>query len=739
MQVERQAHIAFHLTGRMPQGEGDALARTDLRPALLAGYRDLTALRYDFPLVLVSKGGDGQSVQSLSALFDGALKEIAANGDGERIRKHAGRLEREIRKLVAEGETGTLSKLCDAAAARIGTKNDELLAKSVKSLRAALKSDGEVIDCDKAMPFRLFQHAWQGLQDQKAQKFRAEINKLVMKLSDILSAEFGHSKEGMSAERLQASIGAAHRDTFDFTAMSRMLTEASVNVPMPESRRQRVRGLLATLRTQRFFPPATEADKWIGVAEPYSFKFETCTEAVAAYRERLPKMTELAKAMAIAKLETDGEYSEARHDAFFAEFGDNGLDADDIAVFPDYLICLRAAEFRAAESDLILRAFVAGMPAKLVVQTDDLLEQSPIRDDYLIAGLRSRQLAGTAIGFGASYVLQSSSSNLFQLREQVLGGLAYRGPALFSVFSGASGSSIPPYLTAAAAAESRAFPSFTYDPSAGADWASRFSLGANSQVDLDWPVQRLEYEDEQQQLVSETVAFTLVDFAACDPRCAKYFAKVPRAKWTTDLLPVSEFLARERKDLTEKVPCLLMVDRDNRLQKVIVNDTLVREARRCVEAWRSLQELGGVHNSHAARLVEQERKVWAEQAQALAAAAAPQANATVAAPAAPATATATSAAAAPAAAEAAPERSPDEPYIETARCTSCNECTQINDKMFGYDANKQASIINPDAGTYRQLVEAAENCQISIIHPGKPRNPNEPGLDELMKRAEPFL
>jgi hypothetical protein len=737
MQVEHQAHIAFHLTGRVPQGEGDALARSDLRPALLAGYRNLTALRYDFPLVLVSNGGDGQSVQSLSVLFDGALKEVAGNGDGERIRKHAGRLEREIRKLVAEGETGTLSKLCDAAAARSGTKNDELLAKSLKSLRGAIKIDGEVIDCDKAMPFRLFAHAWQVLQDKKAQKFRAEISKLIMKLSDILSAEFGHSKEGMSAERLQASIGAAHRGTFDFDAMSRMLTAASVNVPMPESRRQRVRGLLATLRTQRFFPPATEADKWIGVAEPYSFKFATCSEAVAAYRERLPKITELAKAMAIAKLETDGKYNEARHDAFFAGFGDNGLDADDIAVFPDYLICLRAADFRAAESDLILRAFVAGMPAKLVVQTDDLLEQSPIRDDFLIAGLRSRQLAGTALGFGASYVLQSSSSSLFQLREQVMRGLAYRGPALFSVFSGASASGIPAYLTAAAAAESRAFPAFTYDPSAGADWASRFSLYANSQVDLDSPVQQLEYEDEQHQLVSETVAFTLVDFAACDPRCAKYFAQVPRAKWTADLLPVSEFLTRERKDLTEKVPCLLMVDGDNRLQKVIVNDTLVREARRCIEAWRSLQELGGVHNSHAARLVEQERKVWAEHAKAAAAAAAPQSNAAVAAPAeAPA---APAAVDAPAAAEAAPERSSDEAYIETARCTTCNECTQINDKMFGYDANKQASIINPDAGTYRQLVEAAENCQISIIHPGKPRNPNEPGLDELMKRAEPFL
>jgi hypothetical protein len=35
-------------------------------------------------------------------------------------------------------------------------------------------------------------------------------------------------------------------------------------------------------------------------------------------------------------------------------------------------------------------------------------------------------------------------------------------------------------------------------------------------------------------------------------------------------------------------------------------------------------------------------------------------------------------------------------------------------------------------------VEAAEACQVAIIHPGKPRNPNEPGLEELMKRAAAF-
>jgi ferredoxin len=731
MQAELQALIAFHLTGRISGGAFDALAQSDLQPAILAGYRDLTALRYDFPIVLIRGGGDGKPMQSLSGLFDSALNAIA-DDDAERVRKHAYRIEREIRTLVAEGAAGSLSKIWDLAAAAIGAKSDDRLQDSLRRLRAAVKVDGDVIGYDKAMPFRLFRHAWQTLQDRKTQNFRADINKLIMKLSDILSADFVRSKEGLSAERLRATVGAAHRDTFDFDAMSRLLGETSANVPIPESRRRRVRGLLSVLRAQRFFAPA-DSDKGVDVGEPYSFVFENCTDAVAAYRERLPRMIELAKAIAMARLETEGEYSEGRHDTFFAEFGDNGLDPADLALFPGYLICLRTADLRTAESELILQAFVAGMPAKVIVQTDDIVEPSPIEGEYLISGLRNKQLTSTAMGFGAYYVLQASGSSLFQLREQILRGLACDGPALFSVFSGASGSGIAPYLTAAAAAESRTFPAFIYDPSAGPDWASRFSLSANSQIDLDWPLQRLDYEDAEQQLVSDSLAFTPVDFAACDPRCAKHFAKVPRGKWSADLLPVAEFLVRQPQDLADKVPCLLMVDRDNHLQKVIVDDKLVQAARRCVEAWRSLQELGGVHNSHAARLLDQERKIWAEQSRPAAIAEVTPAAASSAAALAPAVPVPESAQ--PAAAE----RPSDDPYIETPRCTSCNECTQINDKMFAYDANKQAYIVNPDAGTYRQLVEAAESCQVSIIHPGKPRNPDEPGLDELKARAEPFL
>ena len=86
------------------------------------------------------------------------------------------------------------------------------------------------------------------------------------------------------------------------------------------------------------------------------------------------------------------------------------------------------------------------------------------------------------------------------------------------------------------------------------------------------------------------------------------------------------------------------------------------------------------------------------------------------------------------------ERPPsDEAWIETSRCPSCNECQLINDRMFAYNDNKQAYIKDINAGTYRQLVEAAESCQVAIIHPGKPRNPDEPGLAELIDARKPFL
>jgi hypothetical protein len=156
-----------------------------------------------------------------------------------------------------------------------------------------------------------------------------------------------------------------------------------------------------------------------------------------------------------------------------------------------------------------------------------------------------------------------------------------------------------------------------------------------------------------------------------------------------------------------------------------VTRRILEETRRTQNMWRSLQELGGIHNSYAERLVEQIKKQLEREAVQSATAI-----------------TATIAETVAEVEEIIAESKPvngDDPYIETARCTTCNECTQVNAKMFAYNDEKQAYIADPNAGTYRQLVEAAEGCQVSIIHPGKPRNPKEAGLEELVKRAEPFM
>ncbi len=78
------------------------------------------------------------------------------------------------------------------------------------------------------------------------------------------------------------------------------------------------------------------------------------------------------------------------------------------------------------------------------------------------------------------------------------------------------------------------------------------------------------------------------------------------------------------------------------------------------------------------------------------------------------------------------------PWIETALCTSCNDSIDLNDQMFKYNSDKLAYIQNPKAGTFLQLVQAAEKCPAKIIHPGKPLNGKEPNLKDLIKRAEKF-
>ncbi len=288
----------FFSTGRR-QGDGvdpiDALA---LRPALFARYRDLARLRYDFPLVLVDRGPGTGTLRSLSSVVDEVLQEIAPKGlEGERLRKHVLRLEREVRLLLAGGARGSLSELWQEAAPRLAAPDDPSAEAVLTHLAEKLQLDGELVDCDRSMPARVVEHLWDAAQQQKARAFRATVERLVVKLSDILRSAFIHSEAGQRPDALRQALGGAHRDAFDFAVMSRLVSRGAPKDELHAARRRRIEDALAVLKAQSFYPDPRLEDV-AGATRSYAFRYDNCAAAAAAYRERLPEVASVVKAIA---------------------------------------------------------------------------------------------------------------------------------------------------------------------------------------------------------------------------------------------------------------------------------------------------------------------------------------------------------------------------------------------------------------------------------------------------------
>jgi len=728
---------AFHLVGDRSGLSAEAAKSWSYRPALFANYRDLKRLRYDFPLVLGS--GDTQDwVRSLADSTDFALQNSAAEGiDGEETRRQVLNLEQEIRHLVAEKQSGFLSSLWQSASQALindstGKDQAEKMAVNLDKVFAQLNFDGEVIDCDAHLPARLIRHAWKQSQQTKAERLHKRIERLLHKLSDILQLEYLHSAEANDAAQLENSLGVKNDNVFDFEAMVSILKSVPVGDPLPEKRQQRIKASIKVLESQGFVA-ANLADT------PFEFDFEDCNKALEIFRQRLPAMAELVKAISIAELEIENRYAESRHDDFYSDFDEDHLGAEDLALFPSYLVLVEQAD-TAANTQAMLELMRTGLPFKIIARTDNIPGDLATAAGQLSFGIQGQQLASMAMGLGNVFVLQSAASSLYQLRNSIMQGLSNDRPALYSVYSGVQ-ADLPAYLVAAAATESRAFPVFVYDPADGMDLASHFHLDGNPHRDEDWSRHTVCYEDVEHNTQIEESVFSLVDFMASDRRFASHYVPLEADQWGSEMLPVAEFLEMEATSRAGKIPYVLLIDEDNNLKRAVCDGKLIDAALRCRERWHSLQELGGINNSYALHALAEAQAAWDIEKQELLAqaSAAPVTSATpdTLAPetvsADPQTATAIE----PAIEEIA-EPSSDDPWIETIRCTTCNECTELNDRMFAYDADKRAYIKDADAGTFRELVEAAETCQVAIIHPGKPRNPDEADLEELMERAEGF-
>jgi pyruvate-ferredoxin/flavodoxin oxidoreductase len=413
-----------------------------------------------------------------------------------------------------------------------------------------------------------------------------------------------------------------------------------------------------------------------------------------------------------------------------------------------------------------------------------------------------KELALIAMAHRGTYVLQASQASASHLLGGVLRGLQSKRPAVFLLHCpcppehGIADDAAPD--AAKLAVESRAFPVLSFDPDAGSTLADCIDLDGNPSVEDVWPSYDLTYVDEGGAEQTMSLPITIADWAATEARFRKHFKKVKGDASDEDLVPFHEYMELSAEDREDKTPFVWSIDSERHLQRLMVSNEVVRLTEDRLLFWAQLKEMAGLQVTDSLRsLVEDELETkFEEQAQAIrteyeakladlkarypAIIARRMAEGLIRAGnggeqtvgeilaraqsmpglapmppggddlllggggAGPAVATAP----APAAATAAPAEAPAaveeeeelgmEPYIESARCTSCDECTNINSKMFAYDKKKLAYIKDAKAGTFKQLVQSAEKCPVQIIHPGTPLNPKEKDLAKWVKRAEPF-
>ncbi|MBS1270198.1 MAG: hypothetical protein MAG794_01153 [Gammaproteobacteria bacterium] len=733
--------LRIYLSPPQPAEEAGAADVSNLTPALFSAYRDLDALRYDFPVVLLD-GPDERVGVPLSSLMDELVARKVADGTGDgRQRRDLYKLERSIKTLTAQTKEQRLGPLWRSATKRClaeidGGKRREALRNYLRSARSTLSQDGLVVDCDEQIGHKFFSHAWTRIESERGLQTRETLDELIADLSAIIDADRMRSARATSSDALRTAMGAEHAGGIDFDRLSWTLRSSGHYRPLKASRRKRLRRVLKVLKTERK-RLGSNAGNGKSPRRPYQPKniADSCVDALELFNAELERAVELFRAVRIARLEVENRYDEARHDPFFAGFDQAQLTTEELRALPTVLVFVANDSLDGDNKAALIDILSSDLPIKVVLEFRDLPDSLPLGAGSVGYGGWAASLGSMTMGLRTALVIQTAASHLPRLTAEIADGLRHNGPALFCVYTGPEERDIQVsrYLRCASAVESRAFPCFVYHPGRGSDWAQRFSLLGNPEPEQPHPKHVFNFEDADGRERSEEIAFTVVDFLAMDTRFSAQFVPIGPEEWHPNMIPLGSYLGIEDSETFGKVPYVLMVDQENTLHRVIVRRGLVTAARRCADKWHSLQELGGIENSHALRLLQTERQRMIEQTGTeppVASEPEPVAE-DIPVPAAEPT---TGDEPEPQATTAAGEQA----HIETELCTSCDDCTDRNSMMFAYNDAKQAYIKDITAGTFRELVEASENCPVCIIHPGAPSNPDELGLEDLVRRASQF-
>jgi ferredoxin len=767
-------------------------------PALLNAYRDASAIRYQYPLYLVPPDGTATSAlaKPVSEHFAESLEAFAPAAEDARILKdNLAWIERYLRQKIDRPEPVDANELFAKAAAAMQEQLDlepgsrEKLDGDLQKLKDTIAPGGQYLAYGPRVSLHLMLHSIRHRHFQSREQLRDQIDKQIHGLRALLDVEKAKSADAAEAESVKSSVGLGSRH-FDSGALSGMLEHrAHGSVEMPRERRRRIERALKELQDWQDDPVLVRFvgqldDPWFGNAPDVQLidSADPCTTAAEVFESDAAKFANLFAALRIAALEVDGNYTPAIHDSWFVNFDWQAFSDEEMQLVTR-VVALVSADYLAGDG---LSSFSQLLGSRLPVHVLSWIRayDNPARqsDEDPFDSYRF-ELGYFGIGHRQVVVAQASAARHEDLLTGFLCALDSNRGSLHLINRGTQTKTEKPLLdawfVASAALESRAHPFVLVNPDAGDHAAERVSFGGNPQADNDWPIEKLEYRNADGDVTEMDLAFTFADYALLMPALHEHFRMVPVDVESDDLVPIDQYLGADVELVDRAVPFVWAIDDQDVLVRLVVSRALVFACRDRLNYWHTLQELAGIQNFYVEeaidRIIEEQRaaieaereqlqKEHEEQLESVRSEAAGDAmgqlvdvlmGADLSGMVAGGTQLATMPATAPAETEIpeeAPEDEPepepeeeaeeelsfDEPWLDTAMCTTCDDCMGINKMMFAYNDDKQAIITDPKAGPYADLVAAAEICPAKCIHPGKPLDPNEPGLDELIARAAPF-
>ncbi|MEN8175184.1 MAG: 2-oxoacid:acceptor oxidoreductase family protein, partial [Pseudomonadota bacterium] len=666
---------------------------------------------------------------------------------------------------------------------KVGALETLLLDKH--NYQSVMSGDGACMGCGEKTVIHLFTATVTALMQPRVKAHLAEIEDLINRLETHIRLKLASSMDLTDRDAIQQAV-ASHKDS-DLTLgdLSDSLDQEHRATPVDSEWLNWVTGLLDDLRRLRH--RYTDGGSGSGRVEmgivnatgcssvwgstfpynPYPFPWtnhlfqDTASVSLGLFEGHMRNMAEGFRAVRLARLELDGKYDASQHDDFFKRFAWRDFSEEEWRLCPPVVAVGGDGAMYDIGFQNLSRALMTGMPVKIMVLdtqvysntggqactsgfVSQVSDMAPYGPAWKGKREKRKEMSLIATAHRSAFVLQSSASHVTHLLEGYIDGLNSRRPALFNIYTpcqpehgiGDDASN----LRSRMAVESRAYPLFRFDPDAGSSFHDCCSLETNPSIGEDWITHRISYEDDNGKPAEMEVPFTFADFTLGEGRFRKHFRKAPRDSWNEDMTPVAEYIDLDPDDREGLYPFIWGVDKKNQLMRVLVSPELVASVEERREYWRQLQSIVAEEELVCEEdlIIQRTRSEMAQQlGQAL--------MTLVNGGAAPALGELPSPAIPPvpgvvpgAEAEAAAAEGYEPAWIDTPECTACDECMNINAKIFAYNEEKKATVINPRGGPYKDIVKAAEKCTASCIHPGTPWNPKERGLEKLVKRAAKF-